>query len=270
MKVNVFSSDQYRIYLKNWLAEARELRIANLNILAKKAQVHPTFLSQVLAGRKDLSLEQASLLSEYLEHSPLERDYFFVLVQLDRAGHLQLKKYWSEKKEQLLEEKNKLGRRFDSHLELTDQERAVFYSSWLYSALRICTAIDQGQSALQLTERVRLPKSKVTEILNFLVSTGVCLEEEGIYRIGAAHIHVPNESPFVIKHHTNWRMRAIHEMDQRQKDELYFTAPMSISEKDFAVIREKLNQIIREVVDQAKASEAQILTCLNIDFFRTK
>jgi uncharacterized protein (TIGR02147 family) len=263
--MNIFTFDSYRAYLLTWLQTARSQRSGNLGRLAKHAQVHATFLSQVLNGRKDLSAEQGILISEHLEHSALERDYFLTLVHLERAGNQSLEKYWNDKKNQLIAEKNNLARRFSPHSELSDTQRAIFYSSWIYSAIRIYSAVGDGQTLIGLADKFRLPISRVSEIMEFLVASGLCKQEQEHYKIGEAHIHVSNDSPFVIKHHLNWRMRAIHEFDRRQSDELFFTAPMSISGMDLA---EKLNIVIREIVEIAKSSEAESLVCLNVDFFR--
>lgn len=59
-------------------------------------------------------------------------------------------------------------------------------------------------------------------------------------------------------------------MDYREDRELFFTAPMSISKKDFARIRERLNAFIKEAVEIAKESQAEELCCLNIDFFNSE
>ncbi|WP_413578788.1 DUF4423 domain-containing protein [Bdellovibrio sp. HCB290] len=116
---------------------------------------------------------------------------------------------------------------------------------------------------------MELSRSQAESILNFLVQTGLCKEGNGVFGIGDAHLHLPNESPLVVKHHTNWRMKSIQKMDNRENVELFFTAPMSISEKDFAVIREKLTASIKEIVGVAKDSPAEEVVCLNIDFFKT-
>src|SRR5689334_11496593 len=131
---NVFEYSGYRLYLKAWLEYAKNQKIFNLSRLAGVAEVHATFLSQVLLGTKHLSLEQAALISQHIGHSRIEREYFFVLIQLDRAGTQVLREYWSEKKSELEGQRNKLSERFVSHHELTDQQRAIFYSSWLYVA----------------------------------------------------------------------------------------------------------------------------------------
>lgn len=82
------------------------------------------------------------------------------------------------------------------------------------------------------------------------------------------HVHVPNESPLVVKHHTNWRLKAIQKMDKREQSELFFTAPMALSKKDFAIIREKFNVVIKETINIVKDSPSEELVCLNIDFFK--
>lgn len=88
--------------------------------------------------------------------------------------------------------------------------------------------------------------------------------------MGETHLHIPNESPLVVKHHTNWRMKAVQKMDTRESAELFFTSPMSISVKDFDVIRERLNIALKGIVDIAKESPAEEVVCLNIDFFKTQ
>lgn len=266
--LNLFEFSDYRLYLKTWLEEAKRSKTFNLTRLAEVAQVHPTFLSHVLVGSKHLSLEQAALISRHISHTHLEREYFFILIQLDKAGSKIVRDYWLEKKRLLESEKNKLSRRFDVHHELTDEHRITFYSSWIYVAVWASTGIEDGQTLTQIAARFRLTRSKAEEIMNFLVQTGVCFESKGKFKMGKVHVHVGSESPFVVKHHSNWRMKAIQRMDFREDSELFFTAPMSISKKDFSAIREKLNAAIKQVVDIAKLSSPEDLFCLNIDFFQ--
>jgi uncharacterized protein (TIGR02147 family) len=268
--LNIFEFSDYRVYLKQWLETAKQEENFTLGRLAKIAGVHATFLSHVLRGSKHLSLEQATLISQQLGHTRLERDYFFVLIQLDRAGTVALKNYWLEKRRMLEVEKNKLSQRFEAHHELTDQQRMTFYSNWLYLAVWASTAIDDGLPLHKIAERFRVGPDMCEEILRFLVETGVCYEADGVFKMGKVHVHVANESPFVLKHHSNWRMKALQRMDVREQSELFFTAPMSISRKDFALIRERLNALVKEIVDIAKASVSEDLFCLNIDFFEAK
>jgi uncharacterized protein (TIGR02147 family) len=268
-QLNVFEYSNYRQFIKDWIEEAKTLKTSNLSRLASVAGVHPTFLSHVLAGTKELSLEQAALICEHIAFTKLEQDYFFVLIHLDRAGNQNLKNYWKEKKKEIEAQKNKLSERFDKHRELTNEQRAIFYSSWIYAAIWTATAIDNGQTLNQIAERFHISRDKAEDVISFLLQTGLCSEKIGIFSIGETHLHIPNESPLVVKHHTNWRMKAIQKMDTRESAELFFTAPMSVAKKDFGVIREKLNLAIKGIVDVAKDSDAEEVICLNIDLFRS-
>jgi uncharacterized protein (TIGR02147 family) len=267
ISLNIFNYSDYRSFIKDWLEAARKEKSFNLSKLAEVIQVHPTFLSQVLSGSKDLSLEQAAFMGKHLRFTRLEQELFFILVQLERAGTQLLKEYWLERKKEIEAEKNKLSQRFEKHRELTNEQRAVFYSSWIYAAAWSATAIDGGQTAAQISDLFRISLDKAEEILGFLLQCGLCKEHQGAYLPGEMHVHVPNESPFVVRHHSNWRIKSIQKMDNREKSELFFTAPVSIAKKDFDVIREKLNFAIAEIVEVAKDSPAEEVVCLNIDFF---
>lgn len=268
--LNIFEFSDYRGFIKSWLEEAKAQKTSNLTRLAEAAMVHPTFLSHVLAGTKELSLEQAALISEYMNLTHLEQDYFFAIIHIDRAGNQKLKKYWLTKKQELEKQKNKLSERFDKHRQLSHEQRAIFYSSWIYAAIWAATAIDNGQTLNQIAEKIRISRNKAEEIVSFLLETGLCTDDKGIIRMGETHLHIPNESPLVVKHHTNWRMKAVQKMDTRESVELFFTSPMSISVKDFDVIRERLNIALKGIVDIAKESPAEEIVCLNIDFFKTQ
>ena len=266
--LNLFEFSDYRRFMREWIERSKETKTSNLTRLAEAIRVHPTFLSHVLAGTKDLSLEQATALSAEFSLTKLEREFFFILVQSEKAGTHELKEYWLERKKEILSEKDKLNRRFEKFKTFSENDRAVFFSSWIYSAVFAATAIQEGQTIDQISERTGLDRERVTQTLSFLIQTGVCMEKSGIYSMGEIHIHISNESPFVVKHHSNWRMKAIQKMDLRDAKELFFTSPMSISKRDFDVIREKLNQAVQNIVEVATHSSAEELVCLNIDFFR--
>lgn len=268
--INIFDFSSYRKFLSSWVNWARKSKKGNLTSLAKVAEVHPTFLSHALAGSKDLSLEQAVLISRYLELSALEQDYFFCLIQQERSGNSHLKSYWDAKIKGLFDERNNLVQRFRPHRELTLEEKSTFYSSWKYVAAWTATAINKGQTIEDLGMKLGIPRAELSDILNFLVVCGLCIEENGTFSIGDMHVHVPNQSPLVTKHHTNWRLQALNRLDNRTTRELFFTAPMSISKKDFNRIREMLNVFVKEAVEIAKDSTAEEVVGLNIDFFQVQ
>jgi uncharacterized protein (TIGR02147 family) len=266
--LNIFEFQDYRTFLKAWLEDAKKRKTSNLTRLAEVMSLHPTYLSHVLNGTKDLSAEQAFTVTEHLSLSKLEREYFFILLQIERAGTAKLKEYLLEKKKDLLKQKDQLSQRFKGHKELSDTERAIYYSNWTYAALAVATDIQGGQTLAELTEKFNLERRLIQEVLNFLVSLGIVVEKNGKFSLGQTHVHVPNESPFVVKHHINWRIKSMQRMEIRKPEELFLTSPMSISQKDFAAIREKLNKAIQEIIEVAKDSKSESVFCLNLDFFK--
>ena len=71
--LDIFSFNEYRDYLRTWLKEARKSKTSNLSQVSKALGLHTTYLSQVLAGLKTLSLDQAIALSELLSLTKIER-----------------------------------------------------------------------------------------------------------------------------------------------------------------------------------------------------
>ncbi len=267
--MNIFSFLDYRKYLNLWIKQAKKTGSSNLSKLAKSAGVHTTFLSHVLSGNKNINLEQATLISEAIGHTKIERDYFFILIEFERAGTEKLRQYWLEKKSEIEIERNKLNSRVGKHHELTDTDRAIFYSSWIYVAIFVATAINDGQNLDEIATRFKLSREQAQNYIDFLVKTGICEVVSDKYIMGKSVVYVPNESPFVVKHHINWRMRAVQKMDHRESRELFYSSPMSMSKSDFNKVRDILAESIQKSLVICKDSVAEEVVCLNIDFFKT-
>ena len=130
--------------------------------------------------------------------------------------------------------------------------------------------INDGQSLDQLADHFALSRDKAQNIMTFLVKTGICELSGSIYKMGKSVVYLTNDSPLVVKHHTNWRMRAIQKMDSREEEEIFFTSPMSMSKTDFLKIRDLLSKSIQSALEICKDSDAEDVVCLNIDFFRSQ
>ncbi|MDZ4661274.1 MAG: TIGR02147 family protein [Pseudomonadota bacterium] len=266
--IDLFSYSEYRAYLKQWIARARQDGTSNLSRISKAIGVHTSFLGHVLSGSKNLSFEQAAELSDFLKHTPIEQKYFFTLIQIERSGTQKLKKYWLEEKKAIEEERAKVKSRVGSHKELSAEDKAIFYSSWIYGAIFVATAINNGQTLEQIAEEFKLTRSKAEEFLTFLVRAGICDLNGSHYQMGQAVIYIGNDSPLVVKHHTNWRIKAIQKMDTREPTELFYSSPMSLSAEDFVKVRELLSKNIETSLEICRGSQAEEVVCLNIDFFR--
>ncbi|MGZ3695243.1 MAG: DUF4423 domain-containing protein [Bdellovibrionota bacterium] len=239
--------------------------------IAKFLGISSTLISQILSGDRQLSPEQGELLVEYLSLRPLEADYFLFLLQHERAGTARLREYWRKKIEKIRNESKILVNRIDRQKVFSESEKAVFYSSPLYSAVRLYTSTrERGRSIEEVAERFSLSRSKVAKIMTFLVETGLVVEEKGYFKMGPQSTHLENGSPHLIKHHSNWRIKAVQYADDLNESELMFTSPASLSKEDFDKLREKMVLFIGEFLKSAQASPAEEIACFNMDFFWIK
>lgn len=71
----------------------------------------------------------------------------------------------------------------------------------------------------------------------------------------------------VARHHTNWRLKSIEKTEKEEKDELIFTAPLTVSQKDFKKIKNILLNSIEKVSEIIVKTSPEKVTCLNIDLF---
>lgn len=267
--MDVFSYEDYRKYLTDWIAYQKKERRLSASTVSEKIGIHPTFMSQVLKGTKDFSTEQWVCLCNLMDLTDIEFEFLQFLLLANRAGSIETKKFFQGKLDEILERRLQLQKRFKGHRQLSDEHRSIFYSSWIYSAVRLFCACDGGKSIQAISEEFRISRAKADEIVAFLLSCGLCVKNKNdFFELGDQHVHVPANSPFVIRHHTNWRLRAVNSLDNTTEEELNFTAPMSISRADFALIREKVVKLIQEVVVIAKESNAEDVFALNIDFFK--
>lgn len=260
----------YRTFIRDHLAQRAPRGRGEIAKLAEFMRVHPTFVSQVLAGVKDFNMEQSFAVANFLELTKVERKYFLLLVQRDRAGTKDLKDYF---KTELAEIKTTLlmvSKRLKDHRSLSDEDRAIFYSSWLYAGVRLYCSIEPGKNLEEVCIYFGIGRKKALGILEFLASKDLVLEEKGRFKLGTLHTHLPSDSPFIIRHHMNWRTKALQGHEGLSSEELAFTAPMSIAKKDFEKIREKIMTCIKDSIDVAKESEAEDLAFLNIDWMWVK
>ncbi len=268
--MSLFNFLDYRYFLRSYIENLPRKGRGEINRLAEAAGIHPSLVSQILADEKNLSLEQAQLIASYMDLTTLETEYFLNLVLYQRAGTVKLKNYFKEKLFTMKETSLDLSKKLTQDKQLTEVEKSILYSHWLYLAIWLFTSIDKGKSLEEVSNRFRINREKALDILNFLISKNLCSKEKDLYCMSSQSVHIERSSPHLYKHHTNWRIQAIEASDKIENEELTYTAPMSISKSDFKKIREKLSDVIKEVTDTAIQSKAEEVVYFGIDFFWIK
>lgn len=266
--MEIYSYDSYKLLVKDLISEMPKKGHGQWTKISQHLGVHNVILSQVFRGDKHLSLEQAYDLCDYLGFSDLEREFFLMLVQKEKAGNFRLSKHFEEKIREIRERSQDLKKRLKQDKELTDEVRAMFYSNWYYSGVRLASSIAECQSVEALAERLNLPLPKVKKVIEFLEGHGLVLREGAKVQMGPQRIHIGSESPLASRHHLNWRHKAIERMEHFDpRQELYFTGPYALSKELMPVLRGKLIRLVEECTQLVVKSESETLACLNVDFF---
>ena len=219
-----------------------------------------------MSGDRELSLESASLLADYFGLNELESEYLLNLVELERAGNSSLKTRIQKRLTALHQQGTQLVKRIQHEKDLSENEKAIFYSQWYYSGVRLLTSIGEKNSIDSISEVLKLSRPLVAQVVEFLISSGLCKEENGSLKIGAKSTHVGNDSSMVIRHHLNWRLKTMSQMTVPKPHELVFTGPVTLSQEACLEVKKQLLNLIDQWGTIVDSSKEEKLACLNIDW----
>ncbi len=265
--MDIFSYSNFRIYLRESIKKMPKAGHGQNKKIAEAAGISTAFFSQVLSDKRQLSLEQASLISEFLGLSEIESEYFLVLVQLDNAGNESLRKMLTAQANRIKKSATVISKRLSVTTEVSDADKPIYYSDWIFIAVQQLIAIPNFDSEYKIAERLGVPVKRVKEAITFLLHAGLCIEKDGKIAIGPARIHLAPDSPWIKQHHTNWRAQAINRMYSEDDMKLHYSSPMTLSKSDCEKIRKRLVAVIEEIGKIVDPSPSEELTCLNIDWF---
>ncbi len=268
--MTLFTELDYRKFLNDFIKAKPKAGHGFKLKIAEALGVHPTLVTQILKGQKSFTMEQAFTLSQFLKFNDIERDYFLTLIDFDRAGTIQLKKFIEAKLLKLRQEGEKAKNRVATYSSMSEADQAIFYSHWYYSAIRLSCGIGDTASVKTLAKQFNLSIELVEQILDFLSTRGLVVKnsDDKTYTSGPQNTFLPSDSPLVSRHHMNWRIKALETHPRLKQDELAFSAPVTIAEKDLNEVKKMCLDLIQAVSKKVSASESETLACINIDWFR--
>lgn len=267
MNKSVFEFSDYKAYLEAFIVGQPKRGHGIRTQLSEAVGCQLAYLSQILKGKADFTLEQAGKANRFLGHSKEESHFFMLLVQRSRAADLPTRNYFSEQLEELLQLRKQIKNRIGMAQNLTLEDQLTYYGSWHYVALHILLTIPAYQTKQAMTEKLGISIEKLNELLEFLLRTGLAEQHGNRFVTGSAHIHLGNDSKLVAKHHANWRLKAMQSLDTEKKNDLHYSSAVSLSVKDAAAIRALLLKSISEAVEIVKVSPEEKLCGVCVDFF---
>ena len=145
--INIFDFEKPAEFLKSWLKSLPKEGWGVSRQLAEHLGVNTSLISLVLTGRQGFSAEQAFGVTQFFGWADLDTKYFLVMVQLERAGNFNLKNFYRRELSNIKKEALNLSQRLKDFTDLTESDRTQFYSSHIYSSIRLfCSLGENGKS----------------------------------------------------------------------------------------------------------------------------
>ena len=273
-RVTIFDFTDYKVFLVAWIesrtGNGRGLKLA----IAEASQCQSAYVSRVLNGAAHFSLEQAECIAHFLRLSDEETHFFLLLVQSTRAGTERLREHFRRQMKLITDRQFVIKDRLKISNHLSLENQAHYYSAWYYCAVHILLSVPQFQTLEALCAYLGFTSHKVEQILKFLVECGLAFHRKGTFQIGTVRVHIGSDSPFISKHHANWRMLALRSMDTtthtHAESDLHYSGVISLSTKDATQLKQLLIQTIEDFNKVVEKSEEQEVLCCGIDFFNLK
>lgn len=264
----VFEYVDYKAYLKNRLDGGGGPRSGKRTAFARALGCQAAYLSRVLNGDAQLSLEQADRASQFFGHAAEEERFFFYLVLWNRAGTLSLRKKLATELASLKESQLQLKNRVPLQQPLALDRQVTYYSAWYYTAVHMLLDIDADWTPDRIARALGLSLERTQQVLAFLVESGLVERARDGYRIREKQTHLDAGSPLVSRHHINWRMRAIGHLESGEADGLHYSSVITVAREDIPKIREILLSAIEQVRGTVRATgPEEVLYSYALDLF---
>ena len=264
---SVFSFNTYKGIMAHHLSGATHR--GELTRAAKVLACQRSYLSRVISDSLHLTPDHAFNLANFLKFNLSEREYFLTLVEIERAGDRNYRDFLKTKLEELKKKNESIAERTERKSLVFETHHASYFSSWTWSAIHFLTSIPKYQSVEAISERLGLSHKSTLDNLRWLELQGYIFHEQDKWKYLAGEFHAPNDSPLVIMHHQNWRMRAM--MDAQnlgQGESVHYTGVQTMSVEDAQKIKELLLNFLGDASRIASPSKPEECLALTCDLFK--
>ncbi|MEK6772528.1 MAG: TIGR02147 family protein [Bdellovibrionota bacterium] len=267
--MNIFDYGDYKKWVIDKVKSYPNKGRGQYSRIAEHLNASPTIVTQVFVGDRQLTPEQALLLSDFFALPKLESRFLILLVNFARAGSHLYQEKLKEEIEEMRTQSREIRNRVQQDVKLNDEAKAILYSNWYYLAIWSLTAIKGFENLEAIAERLDLNKTQTREALDFLIKFSlVKVNDKGELTVGPTLIHLEAKSPQIPRHHQNWRLQAFQRYEKPDPNDAFYTAPITLSKEDAIKLRDQTLKFIASTVDFVKDSPSEELYCFCIDWFK--
>jgi len=263
---DIYQYSNYKAYLRSACPAKGEGRGARTR-LAEFLNCHLGFVSQVLTGNAHFSVEHGILIAEFLKLSDQEKEFFLLLLQKDRAGSVKLRTFFQTKIQSILQDREQIKSRIQHSNKLTEEQKAIYYGKWIYTAVHMCTLVPRLRTAQKIRDYLEVSTQDVHDTLRDLIEFGLITQNGTEYFPSSKRFHIAQKSLPLRSHHTNWRLASIRALDDRREPQLHYSSVMSISAKAANEIREIFLRAIESTEPVIREAQDESIYVMTLDLF---
>jgi uncharacterized protein (TIGR02147 family) len=265
--MTVFEFDDYRKLLDAWVKLRPKSGRGVYKNIAEYLRVSPVFISQVLNGDRKLTQDQAFLLSKFMKLTPLEQEFFILLVAADRADHFEYKDFLNQRISDMRSEKNKIRNRIlPTEYTLTGEAQYQFFAHLNYTLVLLALTLPGLNQVQKIAAYYGLSESQVQQAVDFLVRNGLAVLEQNTIIAGSRKVHLTKDHPINFIRHLQFRNLAMKNLEKANQDDLFFSAALTLNRKDFFWIKEQILDFVGKVTRRVGESSPELVSALNIDW----
>jgi hypothetical protein len=196
----------------------------------------------------DLSQDQILLAADFFGLDTDQTEYIVYILLENRSGNQKSKKFFQAKAAEIAEKGLQLKKQIKAETKLSPELESIYYSSWVYSALHI-SLLNPKFDLKIFSEQSGLSWTEILSAIKKLEQIGLIEKKNNKWKVSDTRTHLGQGSPWLSRHHINWRMKICERMSREDMSGLHYTSVASCSLQD----REKINQIFVEALQKCRA-----------------
>ena len=267
-RASVYEYKDYKKYIIDWIENLPNNGRGQRKLLADAIGCQTPFITHVLSGDYHLSAEQAESCARWMGLNDTDTEFFVLLVLKQRAGTKSLESLFSKQLSQYRENHAVLKKRVKIEDSLPLEKQMIYYSSWLFAAIHIATMIPELQTIEGMIKHFQIPRQTLMKTIEFLIENGLIEEKNGFLKNKKPFLYLDRNSPLQPLHHTNWRLRSIEAIQEKNPENLHYSGTVSLSKEDFEWVREKLSGFLEELASRLKDSKDEKAASICFDWFQ--
>lgn len=181
MKLSLFDFNNYKSFLNDLIDSYPKAGRGVRKALSQAIGCQIAYITHVLSGESHFSLEQAEAATRFFSLNKDETEFFILLVQSNRAGTANLKKFF----EPMIEEKRQKNLLLKNRLKiketLPEKDQSIYYSNWQYAATHMLLTLPDCNSPNRISEKLKVTPKRALEILEFLTAHSLFNNTAGLF-----------------------------------------------------------------------------------------